>query len=138
MKLEKYYPRTITKRHKQWSRILRCFGRFLDYYNTPPKDAAYWYGERALTGLIAAAGWKLNGWSLEEFTGLRWKGQQEKAAKGDAWVGLGKLDFTIEANVRWPQSTSLNSWQNHVEKGIEEDMESRTEWEIEHPCNPDD
>jgi len=120
MKLEYYCPRTTTKRHKQWSRILRRLKRMLDEYNTPPGDAAYWYGERALTGLLAAAAWKLNGWSLEEFTSLRWKGQKEKTGKGDAWVGLGGIAFTIEAKVRWPQDTSLDSWQNNVDKGIAE------------------
>lgn len=122
MKLLKSYPRTstTTTHQKDWSRIMRCLGRFLDDYNDPPRDAAYWYGERALTGLIAAAGWKLNCWSLEEFTGVRWKGQKEKTGKGDAWVESGSTTFTIEAKVRWPRDTSIKSWENSADGAIEE------------------
>lgn len=118
MKLIKHYSPRLTKQQKHWHRLLKLFGRFLDYYNTPPQDAAYWYGERALTGLLAAAAWRLNEWSLEEFTSRRSAGRQDTAGKGDAWISVGGTTFTIEAKLRWPRTMDLKNWENQIESGI--------------------
>ena len=49
-------------------RVLKNFCQCLENYDYPKNDIAYWYGERALTGLLASAAWKVRGgWSLEEF-----------------------------------------------------------------------
>ena len=116
--LNKRYSPKIGRRHKQWASLLRMFARFLDIYNEPPVDVAYWYGERALTGLLAAAAWKLNGWSLEEFTSLRKRGKQDAAARGDAWFKVGRTAFTVEAKTRWPQGTDPDGLVKVIERAL--------------------
>jgi hypothetical protein len=70
------------------------------------KDVPYWYGERALTGLLGAAAWNLpGGWSLEEFTGLRGGRRRRRSGRGDLWFGNSRADYTVEAKVVWPPST---------------------------------
>jgi hypothetical protein len=87
--------------HKEWLPLLRQFSKHLNWCTT--KDAlSFWYGERALSGFLAASAWALpNGWSLEEFTGLRVDGGKQSAGKGDIWIGVGKKTFTIEAKTIW-------------------------------------
>lgn len=88
-------------RHKKWHLVLDQFARHLRGYNSP-EDIAYWYGERALSGLLAQASWGVkDGWSLEEFTGLRSAGKGQSAGRGDLWVGVGRRTFTIEAKFLW-------------------------------------
>jgi hypothetical protein len=80
------------------------------------EDVPWWYGERTLTGLLAAAAWKSPRsawWSLEEFanerTGRRVPAHRggkplPKLGRGDLWLGLKirsdlrrQHSFTIEA-----------------------------------------
>jgi len=83
--------------YKQWTLILKEFGKLLDEYNSSD-EVAYWYGERALTGLLAAAAWRIkDGWSIEEFTGLRRTGERQNSGKGDVWIGIQRKTFTVEA-----------------------------------------
>jgi hypothetical protein len=64
-------------------------------------------GERALTGLLAAAAWQVaDGWSLEEFLGLRRAEQEGSACRGGLWFGIGMEAYTAEAKVCWPQEKS--------------------------------
>lgn len=89
-----------------WDRLLKRWSALIAYA-TEEDDVPYWYGERSLTGLLAAAAWKLpRSWSLEEFTGRRGKRLRTKSGRGDLWVGLGKQAYTIEAKVKWPPSGS--------------------------------
>lgn len=90
-----------------WRKLLRCWGDLMDEYTKLGRrekddDVPYWYGERALTGLLGAAAWKCGGWSLEEFTGLRRMGKRRRAGRGDLWLGTGRGDFVIEAKIVWP------------------------------------
>lgn len=96
---------------KVWRALLREWIELLHSYSTPngegERDVPYWYGERSLTGLLAAAAWRLkNGWSLEEFSTLR--GQEEEARVGwaDLWIGIGGESFTVEAKLTWPEGDS--------------------------------
>ncbi len=85
----------------EWIELLHNFSTLND---KEERDVPYWYGERPLTGLLAAAAWRLeNGWSLEEFSTLR--GQEEDATKGraDLWMGIGNESYTVEAKLTWPQ-----------------------------------
>lgn len=91
--------------HREFLELFSAFGDRLEKYDSPPDDAGYWYGERALTGFLAAAAWSLpRGWSLEEFTGLRMSGKKKGNGRGDIWVGIGKKSYTIEAKAVWPGS----------------------------------
>ena len=68
-------------------------------------DVPYWYGERTLTGLLAAAAWRRrDGWALEEFAGRRGKRLRTTSGRGDLWLGLGPQTYTIEAKVKWLSS----------------------------------
>jgi hypothetical protein len=76
----------------------------MDAFIAPEEqDVPYWYGERALTGLLAAAAWQQpGGWSLEEFLGHRTIHPETRSAgRGDLWIGLGSDSYTIEAKVAW-------------------------------------
>ncbi len=98
------------KAHRRLTTLLRKFGQLLTRYNDPKEDIAYWYGERALTGLLAGASWQFkSGWSLEEFKTHRRKrkGAKKTPGLGDLWLGVSdkKNDcFTIEAKVWEPES----------------------------------
>ncbi len=85
---------------KGWLQLLDGFAKLLDEYNEhPQEEVAYWYGERALTGLLAAAAWRLSeGWSLEEFTA---KGRRNGSRRGDLWIGTNGARFTVEAKYIW-------------------------------------
>lgn len=85
---------------KGWLQLLSGFAKLLDEYNEDPqKDVAYWYGERALTGLLAAAAWRLDqGWSLEEFAA---KGRRRGTRRGDLSIGTNGARFTVEAKYFW-------------------------------------
>lgn len=94
-----------TQLYKEWKVVLHEFGKLLDQYNSG-HEVAYWYGERALTGFLAAAGWRArsrDGWSLEEFSGLRRTGGRQSTGRGDLWIGIGSRTFTVEAKTLWPQ-----------------------------------
>lgn len=90
-------------RYRQWTLVLQEFGKLLEEYNSTD-DVAYWYGERALSGLLAATAWRTRaGWSLEEFSGLRRTGGRQNSGRGDVWIGIGRRTFTVEAKILWPQ-----------------------------------
>lgn len=85
-----------------WMPLLRTWANLVQRYDANPvgrrRDVAYWYGERALVGLLAAAAWQQSGgWSLVEFLGRR----KARSARGDLWLGTGKAEFTVEAKVHW-------------------------------------
>jgi hypothetical protein len=70
-------------------------------FNAP--DVPYWFGERPLTGLLAAAAWRLpNAWSLEEFSAYRGSGSELGPGRGDAWIGDSSGWWcTLECKLRW-------------------------------------
>jgi len=100
-------PRSL--RTAGWEQLLSEWGRMIrtsvDLSDRTSQEVVYWYGERSLTGLLAAAAWKIGGWSLEEWIARRGRGQAEGAARGDLWLQTKKGKFTIEAKVTWPAST---------------------------------
>jgi hypothetical protein len=102
-----------TLRAMGWEPLLHAWGSMLDYYDVPApcpgkRDIAYWYGERPLNGLLAAAAWKVpGGWALPEFTTEEppQEEPQSKGQRGDMWLGFERATFTVEAKVVWVQST---------------------------------
>jgi len=102
-------------------RVLKQFFQCLKQYEDPKNDIAYWYGERALTGLLASASWMTHtGWSLEEFTGLRRKSSRKNGSgKGDLWLGSGGKEYTIEQKFTWPtQVSNVSRWKTTVNKKL--------------------
>jgi hypothetical protein len=98
-------------RRAGWESLLRRWSGMIITYTTSgdedvEDDVPYWYGERPLTGLLAAAAWRQrgSGWSLEEFAGLRGKRLKTTSGRGDLWLGLGSRTYTIEAKVKWLSS----------------------------------
>lgn len=65
-------------------------------------DLSYWYGERPLTGLLGAAAWLENGWSLEEY-GVEHVGRsgRKRHRRVDLWLGRGTAAATVEAKTCW-------------------------------------
>ena len=96
-----------SKNASAWRRLLREWINLINQYSTPDNgeiDVPYWYGERALTGLLSAAAWKLKeGWALEEFTAERGTEGGSISGRGDLWCGMGDIVFTIEAKIHWPE-----------------------------------
>jgi hypothetical protein len=94
-----YVPRRW--REAGWAKLLVTWAGLIERYDGASdtdqrlKDVAYWYGERALTGLLAAAAWRTNKywWSIEEFTGKRHvdprlrKSRTNGAGRGEAICG---------------------------------------------------
>lgn len=98
------------KQHQDLQKLFAALAVRLKDYDSPPSDTGYWYGERALTGFLAAAAWSLpRGWSLEEFTGLRMRGKIKGSGRGDIWLGIGKKSYTVEAKAVWPGSNLENA-----------------------------
>lgn len=92
-----------------WGGLLQEWGCLMDQYcNRFPDDAPYWYGERPLTGLLAAAAWKLqDGWSLEEFAAPRVWGNEPSSGRGDVWIGHQNAWVTVEAKFCWVYSVHV-------------------------------
>jgi hypothetical protein len=118
---ESYFPKRPI--HKEWVDLLKGFKKYLDRYRGDSDDVAYWYGERALSGFLASVPWAAwaEGWSLEEFTGLRKdrKKQDRNPGKGDLWIGIGEKEFTVEAKVAWsngPILTTINDVRNKLKE----------------------
>jgi hypothetical protein len=101
-----------------WENLLETYCKLLDTYdNLKPyyksdretdRDVAYWYGECALTGLLAAAGNKVpGGWALVEPADEKISDPNEKAPRGrtDMWLRLAEYEFTVEAKLVWPEGT---------------------------------
>jgi hypothetical protein len=90
-----------------WLKLFKAWADLMDRYcdaEGPDGDVPYWYGERAVTGLLAAAAWHvLGGWSLEEFLGRR---DENAVGRGDAWLGIDDSEYTIEAKATWPLAHS--------------------------------
>jgi hypothetical protein len=88
-------------RRDGWGGLLRRWGTLLDQYERLAgigKDVAYWHGERALTGILAAAAWQIQGGgSLEEFVGRRGPQSHPRPGRGDAWIVTGGVWYCIEA-----------------------------------------
>ncbi len=115
-------PRTrgTTALYRVMKKFLSCVKQSHDPKH-PRKDCGWWYGERSLTGLFAAAAWLLSkrdgyGWSLEEFTSERTRGKRQAArGRGDLWLLIGKNKVTIEAKVTWPeQLDDVSKWVGRV------------------------
>jgi len=118
-----FYPLRCQNLHQlTWLSLLRLLGRLMDTFQASASgEPAYWYGERALTGLLAAAAWKMKrGGSLEEFLSLRRHGRKNSSGRGDAWVFVGNHWYTVEAKVKWPRSTSSKAILKAVSDGIGE------------------
>jgi hypothetical protein len=85
--------------------LLQKWLDLLEFYENSGQepDVAYWYGEVSLTGLLAAAAWKLEaGWSLLEFGAKVRRCSGKRCACGDLWVGRGADEATVEAKLVWP------------------------------------
>jgi hypothetical protein len=99
----KRHPRGPGDRNRSsWTDGLPSSGR-TSALAIPPRDfdLAYWHVEESLTGLLGAAAWAINGWSLEEFCTGRVAGDSRSAGHGDLWLGREHANATIEAKMCW-------------------------------------
>lgn len=121
--LRGHYHPTLPRNSDQriWHALLKRFGRLLNSFQEKSGDPAYWYGERSLTGLLAAAAWSMKrGGALEEFLGMRRHGRNNTSGRGDAWIYDKNRWYTIEAKARWPRRTSTDALVSLAGKAIEE------------------
>lgn len=107
-----------------WRILLKEWLELIHIYSAQPinteRDVPYWYGERPLTGLLAASAWRLeNGWALEEFSSLRGEEAENNTGRVDLWVGIGDNTYTMEAKLTWPEG-DLNSAISRVNRRLNE------------------
>lgn len=100
-----------SKHGREWNTLLHEWFKLIDRYSDNKElDVPYWYGERALTGLLASAAWrKKKGWALEEFSAERGGRSRKRNRRGDLWLGVGDAQFTIEAKIYWPQKDTRSA-----------------------------
>ena len=122
-----------------WDTILQEWSTLLDAYDHPavtPRDVAYWYGASALSGLLAAATWRLRGegardlWALEEFgEGIH------HSKRGDMWLGMESKSWTIKATRDWVPwiEPPVQTWTRSTRDQTIDDIHAaldRAFWEI--------
>jgi hypothetical protein len=89
-----------------WPDLLRTWARLIRRWDSPyegqrqREDVAYWYGERTLTGILAAAAWQTHRywWGIEEFLGKRFVESKLGKAKGKSAPGRGDLWLGLRVN----------------------------------------
>ncbi len=87
----------------RWRTIARRLDRNI-MAATSRDDAAFWWGERALNGLLAATFHRDGHWSVTE--PLARGHQQGSLKRPDMWLGFGGAQegwFTLEAKITWPR-----------------------------------
>jgi len=63
---------------------------WLDLMDDPtwgPKDAPWWYNERASLGTLAGAFWRQKGWAFEEYATSRWNGGVRSNGRATSRLG---------------------------------------------------
>lgn len=92
-------------RRDGWGALLRRWGALLDRYEKLAatwEDVAYWYNERPLTGILAAAAWQIpGGCSLEECPVERGPKLRRRSGRSDACIMTGGTWYYIEAKRRF-------------------------------------
>lgn len=103
MKTFLYFPvnnHNIRKLFKAWNGIL------VRHEKADKDDLPYWYLERTNIGHLALAAYKLNGYSLQEFSMKKGRGQNKSTGRADLYMYFPLsdtqwYDFNIEAKQIW-------------------------------------
>ena len=78
-------------------RVLRAWLKILDRYRAAaPRDAPYWFNERASVSTLAAGAWACGGVSLEEYSSRKGK-RQLSAGRADLWIRTSSCSYSLEA-----------------------------------------
>lgn len=89
-----------------WAKVLPAWKSLLrlheerSFEENKSYDFAYWHGEEALTGMLAAAACKIGGWGLVEFNAANKRTKHEKC-HGDIWFGYQGTSVTAECKICW-------------------------------------
>jgi len=127
----------ITKRLKYsqfWEKLLNKWIKLINKMDEElgSNDVPYWYGERALTGLLASAAWGLSGgWSLEEFIAKR--RTKNKNGRGDLWLADNTAKVTMEAKVVYPKrdvNSAIIKIENALDKASQQLMKLDSEYRV--------
>jgi hypothetical protein len=112
-----HIPANLSKRG--WPRFLRNWTLLIERCDDPEeakgrlKDVAYWYGERALTGLLAAAAWQTRGWwALETSRNKTWpatgtslqRWRNDSKRQGRGFNGSGAQSMMAAPSSRLPMA----------------------------------
>lgn len=110
-----------------WHNILVEWRNLMDAYaimynlNEPDalkKDIPYWYKEKANSGLLAGAIWRLGGSVVEEYGIERSYGSEKSKGRCDFLVCMNDLKLCIEAKICNPPSASDNLV-NEIDKQVQ-------------------
>jgi hypothetical protein len=89
---------------------------------TTRDDASFWWGERALNGLLASAFHRGGHWSVVE--PLARGHQPRQMRRPDMWFGFGGMRegwFTLEAKISWPRQVkpaTVSARLDHAEQQL--------------------
>ncbi len=115
-----------------WKRLAESWQSVLDSYikyspiGNSFNDLPYWHSERAATGFLAAAAWKIKGViAIEEYYAERVYGDTKRRSIGhcDLWVRSKDFSFSAEVKQLWPKNYKKKSIQKKI-KDAEKQLDS--------------
>ena len=116
-------PNIIPNR-KFWKKLFDEWKHVLQLYIDKVDDLPYWHRERANTGFLAEACWRIGAVVVEEYWTQR-KGRRGKSKVGscDLFVKHKDLDFFVEAKQLWPAAPVDERNLENVEYSLKEAYE---------------
>lgn len=85
-----------------WRILLNKWFEIMDKYIEESKDdLPYWHSERANTGFIAAAAWKMDALAIEEYYTDRVFSSNRYKGHCDLWIKYNNFEFSAEAKQLW-------------------------------------
>lgn len=100
-----------------WNKLLENWTCVMDkYIKKGGGDLPFWHAERANTGFLAAAAWKIGAVAIEEYYTER-KDERKKVSKGrcDLWVRFKNgTSFSAEAKQLWPSYDAVRTIEKRI------------------------
>ena len=85
-----------------WRILLNKWFEIMDEYVKESKnDLPYWHSERANTGFLAAAAWKIDALAIEEYYTDRVYASGRYKGQCDLWIKYNNFEFSAEAKQLW-------------------------------------
>lgn len=109
-------------RHRNLRRVLDQWAKLIlrAAHDWEGKDWPWWYRERAMVGVLAAACWREGGTALEEYSGK--KGRSEDVpytGRLDLFLSLNRIEYQVEAKFKWNDcSQSSRQIRKEIERSL--------------------
>ncbi len=93
-----------------WKILLnKWFDIMEDYIEKSKDDLPYWHSERANTGFLAAAAWKIGALAIEEYFTKRVYSSKRYNGQCDLWIKYKNFEFSAEAKQLWRKEYDKDS-----------------------------